>query len=841
MAEPRSSTDEESASLLDHGSPPQRQGFLDKLAAATSETPSFLTKILLGLVLFLLILSSVFIGLFAGAEHRLSKGEGQATVTATHIATQTAVVTVTASPPAPTHTKPAHEKPCLAADCIKLSASILASIDESEDPCEDFYQYANGGWLKENPLPASKSSFGQFQHLQEQNHQIIKEILDDSLTPLTTSPDALSMKKLKDFYASCMDEAGLEKLGQEPLLQFTREIRKVFNGNIMSKSKKDQIAMDDDKDKKATKTGLTAALALLHSRGIPALFWFEVDGDAGVDPDFMTLQFYQEGLGLPAKEYYNETDVVEVYTDVVRRVLYALDESEESEFWPPFPWPPWGGGGDDDDKKKENKTARATRLSKAVVELEKSLADASLDLDILFQDPIGTYNPTPFNNFTEKIPQIHFPAYLSSFAPRNFPHKVIVSYPPYLGSLSDILNSTSAEVLEAYFVSRAGLSLADSLGMTTEVWKASRHLDELLRGLKKGAVEDRQDFCLRRVESALGFASGRFFVERTFSGDSREKAAKVIDDTIIAFKASLPHLGWMDEKSAKAASEKATAIRVKVGYPFSPNTTDAGSVARYYYLVKPDPTRFLDNVLMASYSDQFKKWQKLGKMRNTYEWEMFPSTVNAYFNPPANEIVFPAGILRPPFFSGDWPSYLNYAAFGGVAAHELTHAFDSSGRLYNQRGKLEEWWTNSTSHHFEERKECIAEQYSKYAIDDGKGGTIHVNGNLTSGENIGDAGLIYAYHAWKNQYDESLSAGTEYLLPGLKKFSREQLFFVAWARIWAFAIRPASAVQRVRTDPHSPPKYRVMGTLSNIPEFAAAFNCSSKAKMNPPKKCKLWA
>jgi len=216
--------------------------------------------------------------------------------------------------------------------------------------------------------------------------------------------------------------------------------------------------------------------------------------------------------------------------------------------------------------------------------------------------------------------------------------------------------------------------------------------------------------------------------------------------------------------------------------------------------------------------------------------------VNAYFNPPSNEIVFPAGILEPPFFSHDWPSYLSYGAFGQVAAHELTHAFDSAGRLYNQEGKLENWWTNASNAGFQIKQECIEAQYSAYTVDDGKGGVIHVNGNLTSGENIGDTGLIQAYRAWKAQYSDSFQGGNEFLLPGMN-YTREQLFFISFGRIWGNTMKTAAQVQRVRTDPHSPNIYRVDGTVSNIPEFAAAFNCPKGAKLNPPpeKQCLFWS
>jgi len=212
--------------------------------------------------------------------------------------------------------------------------------------------------------------------------------------------------------------------------------------------------------------------------------------------------------------------------------------------------------------------------------------------------------------------------------------------------------------------------------------------------------------------------------------------------------------------------------------------------------------------------------------------------VNAYFNPPANEIVFPAGIMRPPFFNKAWPAYMNYGAFGMVAAHELTHAFDSSGRLYNENGKLEEWWTDETSEGFNKRQKCISKQYSKYTIDDGKGGKAHVDGELTSTENIGDSGLIQAFRAWKAQFDGDKN---DYLLPGLD-YTREQLFFIAFGRVWATNMRAEAAIARLRSDPHSPARWRVDGTLRNVPEFAKVFKCPSGSPMNPRRedRCLLW-
>jgi len=360
--------------------------------------------------------------------------------------------------------------------------------------------------------------------------------------------------------------------------------------------------------------------------------------------------------------------------------------------------------------------------------------------------------------------------------------------------------------------------------------------------LKPGVIGERSQFCMTKVDTALGFATGRYFVNQTFPGESRDKAIKVIDNIIEAFKSSLRRIEWMDEESAHKAAEKAEALHVKVGFPLSPDTRDPRSLVSYYTLVKVHVDTFFENMLSAASSDMFKMWQKIGKQRNPDEWEMSPATVNAYYNPPANEIVFPAGILQPPFFSQSWPGYLSYGSFGMVAAHELTHAFDSSGRLYNQQGKLEEWWSRQTSDAYQIRQDCIVEQYSSYTVDDGKGGVVHVNGNLTSGENIGDSGLIQAYRAWKAQYEDSYDAGKEYLLPGLD-YTREQLFFISFARTWAMNNKPADAVRRVRSDPHSPNRYRTEGTVSNIPEFAEAFKCSKYAKLNPPKekRCIFWS
>ncbi|KAF5358499.1 hypothetical protein D9756_001692 [Leucocoprinus leucothites] len=905
--DPGPSASYESAPLLIDPEEEERDQptFSDRINTVVQEPLTPLTKILLILALSLLLVSSIFIGLFAGAQHKLSLvGDNKpggtvtrifttteyhtlphteteiftktktATTTTTQVGSTTRVGTVTTTTtytttdkvtttvkpvPVPGPTGGPEKDVCMEPQCIVLAGTILSSLDTTQDPCENFYEYVNNGWLKAHPLPADKSSFGNFEALARQNKQVIQRILESSGENALLSQDPYDqeiLEKIRDMYSSCLNEPLLDGIGSAPLEHFVETLRKLF--------REEDTDISLRKGRKKSK-GLTAALAFLHSQGIGPLFSFEVEGDVGVDPNHMVLWFSQPNFGLPSKEYYEEKSTRKLYQTVVERLLTILDDGSDLDdelglaqddkqtrfstkektqrIWPPWPWPPWDGDDDGGDGGEDEPPRHRDihGLAKKVVEFESKMAQASLDLDILLQDPIATYNPVHPTVLFDELPQVDFPTYFSTFTPRRFPNRVIVTYPEYARSLSKILNDTPNLVIESYLVVRAALALSPYLGTSTEAWQAQRTLLEALTGIKKGAVGDRGEHCVGKVEETLGFAAGRYFVNETFGGDSRAKGTKIITDIVKAFKGSLRNIDWMDAESANAAAEKADAIRVKVGYPLSPNTENARSIAQYYSKVEIDKGDFFNNMLSAQKSEIFKSWLRLELSRDPESWEMWPSMANAYFNPPANEIVFPAGILQPPFFSQEWPGYLSYGAFGQVASHELTHAFDSAGRLYNQHGKLEEWWTNSTSEGFKVKQDCIVKQYSAYTIDDGKGGKIHVNGNLTSGENIGDTGLIQSYRAWKAQYDASAEAGGEHLLPGLN-YTREQLFFIAFGRIWARAMKPAAAVQRIRTDPHSPSRYRVDGTVSNIPEFAKAFNCPKGAKLNPPreKQCIFW-
>ncbi|KAJ9123310.1 hypothetical protein QFC22_001509 [Naganishia vaughanmartiniae] len=943
-------SDQETAPLLDPTSgavPAHSDSHHRSFLSGPSRGLTLLEKILAALAILFLLLAATFIGLFVGTNHQLGKERhrGPVTVTASptggHGVTSTVIATSTVGKqrpfPGPTgkpgHGHHDHQETCLTKECVLLASNILTSLDESVDPCQDFYSFANGGWLKSHSLPADRGVYGTFTELQDENRKVILSILegkDDGKAASDGSEEEraerANLKKLRTGYAACMDVDRINAQGTDPILPLIDEIKDILgpfflpthpsfaavgfaaqdpkdddwegtytpayrvpeefkvHAELVEEARKRSARAPmrsastemrvekrsdapNDVGKRDTEA-LTRALAFAHSRtmevrrkqsadeylghatlfvGVDALLGFAIEGDAGgEDPQIQELFMYQTSGGLPSKEYYEEKPILDFYTSVVAELLAALaqptpskkhaDDSDdlEAESW----WPIGHKGGKSKsgkkiDKKKFVKQIKA--LSKDVVRFERELMRAGADIEDLF-NPTFSYNPYPFNNLSKELSFMDLPAYISTFNTRNFPTKVVVTHPPYIHSVQKILSRTPHHVLSAYFVTRFGLSYSTLLGPQTPVRLATRRLQELLQGLKPGTPEDRQMFCQAYVDSqsGLGFLGGKEFVDRKFAGDSKEKAAKVIYDIIGAFKARLPSVPWMDKESAKAAQGKAETMLVKVGYPTSPNVSSAVALERYFAPLTIDRD-FFANGLRTRVLAETRDWYRLGKQRDRGEWEMVPQLVNAYYSPPDGEIVFPAGILQPPFFSAAWPDYLNYGAFGSVAAHELSHAFDNTGAQYDEHGRLRDWWTNSTVKAFKEKAQCLARQYSKYTIDGPDGKPVHVNGNLTNGEDLGDSGITFSWSAWKN-----LTTSEQNLkLPGIK-YTEEQLFFISSSRVWAQLIKPEAALARIRTDPHSPNQFRSNGQLSGFKKFAEVFNCPAGSPMNPKQRCDVW-
>lgn len=346
------------------------------------------------------------------------------------------------------------------------------------------------------------------------------------------------------------------------------------------------------------------------------------------------------------------------------------------------------------------------------------------------------------------------------------------------------------------------------------------------------ATPERFRTCLSHVDSGLGWILSRFFVEKAFSEKAKDLGDQVISDIRKVFISKIESLEWMDDEVKKVATDKVQKITQKIGYPTkSPNILEPKALQDYYAALNTTDVYF-DNAIAQAEFQVNKTWSALGKPTDRDQWGMTASTVNAYYNPPGNEIVFPAGIMQFPLFGGDLPSYINYGGFGAVAGHELSHAFDNNGRFYDAEGKYQDWWTNKTIDEFEKRADCFVEEYSNFTVQ-GTNGTLHINGKNTEGENIADAGgLSAAWAAWQ----ERRKSSPDLDLPGLNFFTQEQLFYITYGNVWCSKFKPAMLTQRVLTDEHSPDMIRILGTaMYNSRGFREAFKCPKKDPV-----CELW-
>ncbi len=436
-------------------------------------------------------------------------------------------------------------------------------------------------------------------------------------------------------------------------------------------------------------------------------------------------------------------------------------------------------------KKDIPSVAEFRRLAKAAVEFEQALADATPEgAD---GDPILEYNPTNLTVLSYNARSIEWTSYFSALTVRP-PQTVILTEPDFIKHLDSLLSRTKDDVLGAYFFWTTLRTLGVNLGPHASLRRPADRLERRSKGVDEDAPEDRVTVCQASLNEALGYMSGRWFVKEAFSAEAKSKVEHIIGTIIEAFKARLPEVEWLDDKTRAYAQKKAEAIRIKVGYPDSyPNTEDAQTIYNFYADLDVSEKDYFGNVLRSKTRLQRRQFSYTDRKLNPGRWDMFPAEVNAYYSPPANEIVFPAGLLQPPYFSLAWPDYMQYGAFGQTAGHELSHAFDPAGRLYDKDGYLRDWWTRETTAEFNERKQCILDQYGNYTIDDGKGGKLGLNAKLSIGEDVADGGGIeQSFRAWKNSLEHGGREAKERnaLLPGVP-YTREQLFFIVSAKLVA--------------------------------------------------------
>jgi putative endopeptidase len=549
--------------------------------------------------------------------------------------------------------------------------------------------------------------------------------------------------------------------------------------------------------KAAAADGPAAALALageLQRDDVNAFFRLNVYPDFK-HPGTDILLVAQGGLGLPDRDYYTSDDpkqkaIRAAYETHVGRMLELLGESAEAA------------------------SADAAR----VVAFETKLAEASRtrtemrDVEKLYHkiDRAGLQELTPDLPWERFFTAVGHPAIVD----------VNVATPEFFTALNAQMKSADPATLHAYLTWHVVHAAADRLSKAF-VDEDFAFYGKTLSGQQQ--LEPRWKRCVDATENALGEAVGKVYVEDNFPGTSKQVAQEMIRDIEASFEANLPKIDWMDDTTRARARDKEHAIRNKIGFPDEWRDYSKMTVGRDSYNA---------NALAAAAFETDRQLVKVGGPVDKGEWRMLPQTVNASYNPLFNEISFPAGILQPPFFNKDFPAAMNYGGIGAVVGHELTHGFDDQGRKFDPTGEMREWWEPEVSAKFQTRAQCVSDAYSAFEVEPG----LHVNGDLTLGENIADLGGVKesfaAYKAWEQRHGVPPAA-----VPGL---TDDQLFFVAFGQVWCAVTAPEAARVRVKVDPHSPPQFRAVGPLANNPDFATAFHCAAGTPMNPAQRCEVW-
>ena len=648
-----------------------------------------------------------------------------------------------------------------------VQEAVRTSMNADVRACDDFYEFSCGGWLEANEIPADQSRWGR-------SFSVISETnltrQRDILSASSESEDA-AVAKVGDFYDACMDMGTTEM----NTLRSLGQVRDSINGI-------------------ATKEDLARVLGELERIGVGGLFSSYVYSDLE-DPDLNIMHVAQGGLSLPDRDYYlveeGDEDGAALLAKYQAHVTKMLEMA--------------------------NMPAEASGEAAAkIVAFETALAEINLPRAEL-REVEENYHKIDRAGWQEQW-SLPLDAYFAAIGAEEATD-VNVGRLEYFQQLDTLLNDTDMSTVSAYLWWRVLTDFAPHLSPAFDAENFAFYGVELT-----GQPEqpERWKRCVQLSDEWMGDAVGQAFVDAYFAGESKPIAEDLVRRVEAAFEANLPGLAWMDDDTREAAREKAGAIVNKIGYP---------DKWRDYTDLEVSSTDHLGNVVRAR---KFLVADFIGRIGNPVdkeEWFMTPPTVNAYYNPSANEIVFPAGILQPPFFSSDFPMSMNYGAIGMVIGHEITHGFDDEGRKFNGQGRMEEWWAPEVADRFEEQAQCLVDAYDSFEVRDG----LAVNGELTLGENIADhGGLKSSFYAYKSWSEEN---GPEEGMIGL---SAEQLFFVGYAQGWCTNMRPEREEMQVTTDPHSPAKFRVNGPVMHSAEFAEAFGCEAGDAMVAEDRCEVW-
>ncbi|MCC7340955.1 MAG: M13 family metallopeptidase [Bryobacterales bacterium] len=642
------------------------------------------------------------------------------------------------------------------------------AMDTAVKPCDNFFQYACGTWLKQNPIPADQSAWSRFNELFENNRLVLRNILEKAReAPPTASAE---VRQVGDYYAACMNEDRANALGAQPLKPLMAEVAAVTE-----------------------KSEFASLVGQMQRRGFGMLFNF------GSGQDFQNASqqiavLDQGGLGLPDRDYYLKDEerfqkIRAAYLEHLKKI-FVLD-------------------GDSN--------AAAARHADAVMAIEKSLAEVSMDR-VARRDTRNLDHRMPIAAAAKLMPEFNFTAYLEAAgAPAKGDVNVYV--PAFFEGLNKQIASVSLEDWKTYFRWHILHGAADMLS-DPFVNESFDFYGKTLQGRKE--LPERWKRCVAATDGSLGEALGKIYVEETYGKEGSARMAEMVKNLELALRQDIENLSWMTPATKKQALAKLDTMANKIGHPIK---------WRDYSSVKISRQDRLGNQMHADRFQWDRDIAKIGAPVDKNEWFMTPPTVNAYYDPQNNNINFPAGILQPPFFDKSVDDAVNYGAIGAVIGHELTHGFDDQGRRFDAQGNLKDWWTEADAKAFEERAKCFVDEYAGFrAVDD-----VHLNGELTLGENVADnGGLRIALMALKH------TMSSAQLAKKIDGFTAPQRFFLGFAQVWCGEYTPEAARLRAQTDPHSPGLYRANGTVSNMPEFAEAFGCKAGDAMVRENACRVW-
>jgi len=660
------------------------------------------------------------------------------------------------------------QQPAARAAAAPSTGFDLSNVDRTANACTDFYQFANGGWMKSHPIPAGYSNWGNFTVLASSNQEKARAILSEAAK--ANAPAGSDPQRVGDYYASCMDEKSIERAGLAPIQPDLARI----------------AALRSVSD-------LPQTLAHFHSYRIPSVFAF------GSTQDFKNTEqvvaaINQSGLGLPDRDYYTKEDpkskeIRVRYLQHVARMLELL-------------------GSDKPD---------AQGQARNIMDFETKLAQASMT-NVELRDPQATYHKVTRHELQALAPSFSWPEYFSAVGLPSV-QTIIVGQPQFLTEVGQLIRTTPLDTWKSYLRWNLINSEASKLPKQFE----DTDFDFYQRYLS-GTKENRPRWkrCVAATDTVLGEALGRLWTQRYFPDSAKTQALDMVNNLTRALRENLSTLPWMSPETRQQALAKLQAFGLKIGYPEKWRDYTAMTISRQPYE---------GNAIAANQFEFRRDLNKVDKPVDRTEWLMSPPTVNAYNNPPMNEIVFPAGILQPPFYDPNADEAYNYGGMGAVIGHEIIHGFDDQGRQFDLRGNLADWWTPEDKARFIERAKCVSDQFSGYDA-----GGEHMTGDLVLGESIADlGGLQLAYAA----YQKSQEGKPRKIVDG---FTPEQRFYLGWAQVWAENATKESERLQITTDPHPLPRFRVNGPLSNLPEFATAFACKATDSMvrANDKRCNVW-